>query len=92
MAQGEFAEARSAFEECLTLRKATMPSGHWLLATTLTFLGECFVYLGATEHGLSMIAENCDVLVHKLGGGHEQTRLALQRLENVKRWMRRAEN
>ena len=88
MPQGDLNEARSAFEECLSLRQATLPPGHWLLATTLTFLGECLVHCGETERGLAMMSENCDLLVQRLGRGHEQTRLAVDRLEKLRRWIR----
>jgi eukaryotic-like serine/threonine-protein kinase len=87
MEQGQFNEARSAFEECLALRRAALPEGHWLLATTLTFLGECLVYLGETEHGVDLMTQNCDLLEDRLGSAHEQTRLAYQRVEKVKSWI-----
>ena len=87
MAQGELNGARSAFEECLSLRQSTLPRGHWLLATTSTFLGECLVYSGETERGFTMMSENCNALVQKLGRGHEQTGLALERLAKLRRWV-----
>ena len=87
MAQGEYSDARTALEESLALRRAALPEGHWLLATTLTFLGECLVYLGKTERGLNLMTHNCDLLEAKLGSGHEQTRLACERIEKVHRWI-----
>ena len=87
MAQGEHLEARSALEESLALRRAALPEGHWLIATTLTFLGECLVYLGDTDQGLSLMTQNCDLLEGKLGSDHEQTRLACERVEKVKKWI-----
>lgn len=90
MAQGEFVQARSAFEESLELRAATLPASHWLLATTMTFLGECFVHLGQRERGLRLMRQNCELLESKLGRGHEQTRLACERLEKVERLVKTA--
>ena len=86
MAQGDLPGAYAAFQECLSLRQSTLPQGHWLIATTMTFIGECLVYLGERERGIAIIGENCEHLVQKLGRAHEQTRLACDRLEKVGRW------
>ncbi|MEO8574715.1 MAG: tetratricopeptide repeat protein [Pyrinomonadaceae bacterium] len=88
MEQGEFAEARSAFEDCVALRRAALPEDHWLLATTFTFLGECLVYLGEIERGAGMVADNCELLERGLGRAHEQTRLGWERLTNLRKWIR----
>ena len=76
-------------EESLSLRRAALPEGHWLIATTLTFLGECLVYQGETERGTNLMTHNCELLEDRLGSGHEQTRLACERVEKVKKWISR---
>ena len=79
MAQGEALQAKAAFEECLALRLRTLPEGHWLLATTRSFLGESLIYLGEPETGKQMMLENYKNLQEKLGSNHEQTRIAKER-------------
>ena len=59
-----------------------MPEGHWLLATTRSFLGESLIYLGEAERGKTMMLENYEILKEKLGKHHEQTRQAFERIQN----------
>lgn len=82
--QGKFVEAEKILRECLALRKRTLPEGHWLLATTNGFLGECLALSGRTDTGLQMMQQSYDELVKKLGVEHEQSRVALERMQNVR--------
>ena len=85
MGQGAFLQAKSAFEECLALRRKTLPAGHWQLATTSSFLGECLANLGEVATGEKMLLENYEIIKEKLGGNHQQTRQALERLHDFQR-------
>jgi serine/threonine protein kinase len=81
LAQGKPAAARPALEECLALRRKTLSENHWLLSTANSFYGECLILLGEPEQGKRLLFESYDVLLEKLGGEHDQTRGARQRLE-----------
>ena len=81
LAQDKPAAARHALEECLALRRKTLSGNHWLLATANSFYGECLMLLGEPARGKSLLFESYDVLSEKFGGGHVQTRGALERIE-----------
>lgn len=88
MAQGLYPKALAAFEECLALRKKSLSPGHWLLASTYSFIGECLIYLGETEAGSKLLFSNYETLKDKIGAGHEQTRLAKARIEECMKFLK----
>jgi serine/threonine protein kinase/tetratricopeptide (TPR) repeat protein len=82
LAQGKPEAAKPVLEECLALRRKTLSENHWLLATANSFYGECLTRLGETETGKRLLFDSHQVLLEKFGAAHDQTRAALERLEN----------
>lgn len=78
--EGDYAAAMRAFDECLALRKATLPADHWLLATTESFRGYTLALSGRVEDGVELMAASVSTLVEKLGEDHAQTKEARERL------------
>lgn len=76
----DYDQAMRAFDECLSLRRATLPEDHWLIATVEGFKGYTLALSGRVADGVDLMAASAATLVEKLGDEHAQTKEALERL------------
>jgi tetratricopeptide (TPR) repeat protein len=57
MGLDELAEAETLLNECLSIRRAILPDGHWLIGNTMSMLGECLTAQRRYEDAESLVLD-----------------------------------
>jgi hypothetical protein len=78
--QGDLKGAESALRESLALREASMPSGHWQLATSRSVLGECLARQRRFAEAEPLVVGGYEALKAFRGERDDRTAEALARV------------
>jgi eukaryotic-like serine/threonine-protein kinase len=79
-ARDRTAEAEGLLRESLAVRRATLPTGHWLTASAESVLGDCLSDRGRLGEAEPLLLSGYEGLLAATGPDHPRTREAADRL------------
>jgi tetratricopeptide (TPR) repeat protein len=78
--EGRYNEAVQTLESCLTMRRKTLPQGHWLIAETMSQLGRALALTGAFDEAEPLLLDAYAALKKSSGLTQTPKREAIQRI------------